>query len=787
MTDLLDSLCVEPPVVSLAEARFIAENAFHLIGSFSELGGERDRNFLIKTKDADVVLKIANTSERDEILDMQCEALSHIRRFSPMSPTPSVRKTIQGAYWATFLSENGETLRARVFTWMPGDLVDQGIVNGRLMSNLGKTVAKLNLALRGFFHPAARHPLAWDTQNFDQLSVLIRHIESPLERDMVQWSLDRFQRLVKPKLPNCRSQLIHNDISFHNAVVSPDDPGQIAGIFDFGDMVYGPIVQDLANSAAEWPAGSSAPLKLAVQIIKGFHSVLPLEDSEMVLLPDLMSARLAACLLLEAWADDENPWSDARDHLQGLHLKIMSMLKALYDAQPGELEMMIREACDLPFSLPSSKRKPTFAVDKQASWKRRQKYLGNAGYFAYSDPLHISHSDGVWLYDVDGKPYLDVYNNVPHVGHCHPEVVEAISNQTATLNTNTRYVYNEVNEYAERLIEMLPAELDTCYFVSSGSEANDLAWRLATDWTGHDGALVMDNAYHGVTDITYRFSHSETRRAKKHFPEIETVPVPDDYRGHWKREDSSRGKRYAQMAADSIHRLNTTGHQPALFMLDSIMSSSGIFTPPLGYLDTLYDIVRKAGGLCVADEVQSGFGRTGKHMWGFEFGNVVPDIVTFGKPIAGGYPMGLVVTRREIADKFEKHGEFFSTTGGNPVACAAALAILRVMKNEKLMANADTMGEKIKYGLSSLAQKYPLIGDVRGSGLFIGVELVLDRMTLVPATDRAREIANQLRQRGVLIGVDGVHQNVLKIRPPMVFNESHVDFLLTELERALGQ
>lgn len=779
---MLDSLRVEPPFVALDEVRLVAANEFHVSGELLELGGERDRNFLIRAKDVEVVLKIANVAERDEILDLQCKALMHIETVCSDLCTPRVWKTTGGESWATFRSNKGEMLRARMFSWLPGDSVIQGSEDPELMFNLGVTLGRLNLSLRGFFHPAARHALAWDTQHVDALASLICHLEDPKERELVRWSLDRFERLVKPKLPQCRSQLIHNDVSFHNTVVSSDDPGQIAGIFDFGDMIYGPVIQDLANTAAEWPAGSLQPLARATEIIKGFHSVHPLEPSELRLIPDLMAARLAACLLLEAWANHENSWQDDRPHLDGLHLRFVSMLEALYNVGPGEFESMIRVACVSPS--PATACLP-IAVDKQVAWRRRHRYLGNADYFAYDDPLHLSRAEGVWLYDTDDRAYLDVYNNVPHAGHCHPEVTRAIGNQTAKLNTNTRYIYDEVSEYAERLTATLPDGLDTCYFVSSGSEANDLAWRLATHWTGQSGGLIMDNSYHGITDATYRLSHGETRKAKRYFPEIETVPIPDDYRGKWKRSNSQRGEHYGAMAKESIECLGARGYRPALFMLDSIMSSSGIFTPPPGYLECVYGLVREVGGLCVADEVQSGFGRMGTHMWGFEFGEVVPDIVTFGKPIAGGYPMGLVVTRREIAEKFERHGEFFSTTGRNPVACAAASAMLTVIENEELMSNARLMGEKIRMGLTKLAKQCPSIGDIRGSGLFIGVELVLSQVTRAPAAKLAGETVNKLRHRGVLIGVDGVHNNVLKIRPPMVFDESHVDLLLMELGLAL--
>lgn len=367
-----------------------------------------------------------------------------------------------------------------------------------------------------------------------------------------------------------------------------------------------------------------------------------------------------------------------------------------------------------------------------------------------------------------------------------PRIVSAISKQTATLNTNTRYVYDIAASYAERLSSTLPKGLDACYFVSSGSEANDLAWRLATTWTGNSGALILEHAYHGVTVAIDAMSPSEGKSGNSPVDHVAEITAQDDYRGPWKRTDPERGRKYAAYADDAIRQLKSRGYEPAAFFMDMIMSSSGIFAPAPGYLETLFNSVRNSGGLCIADEVQSGFGRTGAHMWGFEAGNVIPDIVTFGKPIAGGYPMGLVVTTREIADRFEQTTDFFSTTGGNPVACAAAMAMLDILEEESLMDNANRVGEEIMSEIQALSIRFPIIGDVRGSGLFIGVELVKDKQTLEPASHETQRVMNILRNNGVLVGMDGIYGNVLKIRPPMIFTTNHVEILLYELENALS-
>jgi 4-aminobutyrate aminotransferase-like enzyme len=393
----------------------------------------------------------------------------------------------------------------------------------------------------------------------------------------------------------------------------------------------------------------------------------------------------------------------------------------------------------------------------------------------------------VWLTDATGRSFLDAYNNVPQVGHCHPTVVGALARQAATLNTNTRYLYESAIEYAERLAATMPGDLSVCMFVCSGSEANDLAWRLAKAHTGNGGAIVIEDAYHGTTDAVYELSPAEQGEGKPLAGHVATVPAPDGYRGRFRRDDPKYAEQYATCIDDAIGSLDARGFAPAAFYIDPILSSSGIMVPPPGYLAVAFEKVRAAGGLCVADEVQTGFGRTGDHFWGFSAHEVVPDIVTLGKPIGNGFSMAAVVTTPAIVASLIEESGFFSTTGGNPVACMVGLAVLDVLEKERLQENAADVGTRLRSQIKKLAQQHPLIGDVRGAGLFIGVELVRNRSTLEPATEEAAAIVNRMRDLGVLVGIDGPHANVLKIRPPLVFNENHALQLVDALDRALQE
>ena len=419
----------------------------------------------------------------------------------------------------------------------------------------------------------------------------------------------------------------------------------------------------------------------------------------------------------------------------------------------------------------------------QALIQRRTQLLGPDLSVSYKNPLHLVRGEDVWLYDSTGRAYLDAYNNVAHVGHCHPDVVAAISRQAGLLNTNTRYLHDAVLDFSDRLAATLPAGLDVCFFVNSGSEANDIASQMAKAFTANTGLLVLDKAYHGITQATFEMSTAEFNPANR--PDyIETLEPPDSYRGRLREDSAENGYSYAQKTEQALTALAQRGHQPAALMVDSGTSSAGILDLPAEYLPTVAKTVRDAGGLYIADEVQVGLGRVGSHFWGFEALRVQPDIVTIGKPVGNGHPIGVVVTSREILAKLNAHVPFFSTFGGNPVSAVAGIEVLNIIANQNLQQNAFEISAYLKKGIGSLTTQNNLIGDVRGSGLLIGIDLVLDHKTREPAGMTANQIYNHLRENGVLIGTTGPHGNVLKIRPPMTFSKAHADRLITALDDA---
>ncbi|MCB0020121.1 MAG: aminotransferase class III-fold pyridoxal phosphate-dependent enzyme, partial [Anaerolineales bacterium] len=399
-------------------------------------------------------------------------------------------------------------------------------------------------------------------------------------------------------------------------------------------------------------------------------------------------------------------------------------------------------------------------------------------------PIHVERGEGPWLIGPSGRRYLDGYNNVVSVGHCHPHVVKAVSRQLAALNTNTRYIYRNILEYAERLTATMGPNLSVCAFVNSGSEANDVAWRMAQFITGRSGGLIVEGAYHGITGTIADFSPG--RSGVKLPPHMETFLSPDPYRGPYKYGEPDVAALYAADADRALAALGERGYEPAAFMVDSSFVSNGIPGVPAGYLKRVAEKAQAAGALLIADEVQAGFGRSGSHMWGHQAQGITPDIVTLGKPVGNGFPLGVVITRPEILNAFMQATGLFSTFGGNPVACAAGNAVLDVIEREGLVANAGETGRIMGEGMTALMTKHPILGDVRQRGLLVGAELVRDRQTLAPAPDETVRLLDLMVENGVLVGKSGTFGNVLKIRPPLVFRPEHAAIFLEAMDRSLA-
>jgi 4-aminobutyrate aminotransferase-like enzyme len=414
--------------------------------------------------------------------------------------------------------------------------------------------------------------------------------------------------------------------------------------------------------------------------------------------------------------------------------------------------------------------------------ERRFDVLGRHAPLFYDRPVQLVRGEGVWVHDADGRRYLDAYNNVPHVGHCHPHVVNAIARQAATLNVHTRYLHETVVEYAERLTAKFADPLDTAMFTCSGTEANELALRMARFATGSEGIIVSDFSYHGnsatLASLTTAFPVVER------FPAFaRKVTVPDPRHDGPGLDEAALADRYVTQIEEAVRSLQAEGYGVAAILIDTFFANEGLPDAVAGYVARAVETVRGAGGVFVCDEVQAGFGRTGDAMWGHQVAGVVPDLVTLGKPMGNGHPLAGVIASNELVSDFQKASTYFNTFGGNPVSAAAGQAVLDVMERESLQDNARITGAYVRRGLDRLMAKYPIIGGVRGRGLFFGIELIEDEK---PAPEPTKVLVNMMRDRGVLLSRIGRHDSVLKMRPPLVFTEDDADVLLSTLDDALA-
>lgn len=415
---------------------------------------------------------------------------------------------------------------------------------------------------------------------------------------------------------------------------------------------------------------------------------------------------------------------------------------------------------------------------------RRRALLGPNMSTFYEDPVHIVKGEGVWLCGADGRKYLDCYNNVPHVGHCHPKVVEAICRQAGTLNVHTRYLHEGILEYVEALTSTFDDPLNTAIMTCTGSEANDIALRMARAVTENKGVIATDHTYHGNTMAVSQLSR--TNPPPDAWDNVAFVPAPDSYRPLGGEAGDAHAQTFASAVEAAIAELAERGHGLSALIIDPYFANEGFPTLEQAFLQPAVDAVRRAGGVIIADEVQPGFGRLGTHFWGHQKAGIAPDIVTMGKPMANGHPVGAVVTSDDVMSAFRKSFRYFNTFGGNPVSMAAALATLNVIREEGLMENARVVGDYARDGLRALADRHEVIGDVRGSGLFFGAEMVLGRDSKEPATAFTKAVANGMRQNGVLLNFLGVHYNALKIRPPLPFSKGNADHFLETLDRVLA-
>jgi 4-aminobutyrate aminotransferase-like enzyme/Ser/Thr protein kinase RdoA (MazF antagonist) len=765
------ALRTSPPVFSAAQAERILRDTYGLFGSVRMLPGERDCNFHLHTPDApDYVLKILDREAGSETIDCQLSVLRHLADQDPSLPVPRVFPTVLGEESGSVVGQDGISFTTFLIGFLPGRLLAEVPAQRRLLGNVGDTLARLDHALQGFFHPALGQRLAWDVRRLPELAAHVQYIDAPSVRSDVE-SVVAACRERMPVLGGLRSQAIHGDCHGQNLLVDPA-AGVVSGILDFGDMIHAPRIVEPAVTMSELLTEDIAPLATAGSVLEAYALRQPLDGAEIEILYDLIAARHALTVLVHAWRSRHDP-SGARV-LDRSSLIAARSLRTLLEIGRPSLTRQWHAAAGTRTELWAA---PNASVELA----RRHRLMGKGAELFYEQPLHLVRGSGVWLFDPQGHAYLDVYNNVPHVGHAHPAVVRALQSQAAVLATHTRYLHSGILEYAERLLSKLPARLNACIFVNSGSEANDVAWRMAQFATGHAGAVVMQNAYHGITHAVAALTPGVGQAREPH---VVTLAAPQ---AGLQTHEAAGAAQLAAARADvdaAVRTLAERGFEPAAFYLDTALTSSGVYDPPAAWGAAVSERIRAAGGLIVADEVQYGMGRPGSHFWGFERRGLDPDIVTLGKPVANGYPMGVVIANRDLIEAFQAEFGFFSTFGGSTVAAAAALAVLEVLEREELMANAASTGAYFRQQLGALSARHAALVEPRGAGLLYGMQVTA--MGRLSARQFAKRIINALAsQSRVLIGYEGPDADILKLRPPMPFGREHVERVVEAIDSAV--
>jgi len=733
------------------------------------LGGYENINFKITLDDNVYVLKqYTDYQGLEERLMAEDEILNSLSRLSGYS-FPHPKDNVNGDRM-TILEKDGEKTISRLLSYVEGDLYSEVENTLELAKSLGKVLAILNKHLfdRRILALEARQ-FQWDLQYHYLNSPFIKHISDLNDRKIVEYYFFQHEEFVKSKLARLRKSIIHSDANTENLIVRD---GVVIGIIDFFDLSYSQLINELAISIAYAILGMNDPIGLASHIIGAYHEIIPLMEDEVDLLYHLIASRLCTSVCNSSYSQKQEP---ENEHIRVSQKQVFAMLRKWISINPVYAAAEFRRAAGMT---PVARR----SVENEAG--RRDDHISKALSLSFPKPIKMTGAAFQYMYDSEGNTYLDAYNNIPHVGHCHPRVVQAGRRQMAALNTNTRYLTHQLNDYAERLLSKFPEALNKVFFVNSGSAASDLAIRLSMNHTGNGKIMVMESGYHGHTSLDIDISHYKYAGPGGHgkVDHVIEAPLPDSYKGAYRGRDTNAGKRYA---ADLIKMLQTDDPKLAAFICEPVVGCGGQVPLADGYLEDLYPAVREHGGVCISDEVQTGFGRLGSHFWGYEMHRVVPDIVVLGKPMGNGHPLSAVVTTNEISASFEGGMEFFSSFGGNTVSCEIGMAVLEVIEEEELQNNAADVGSYLKESLAELMSDHQSIGDVRGEGFFLGVELIKDGNPNKPDTSLANEVQNRLKETKILVGTDGPDKNVLKIKPPMCFNKQNADQLVAAFEEIL--
>ena len=717
--------------------------------NIQKLEGYASINYKIEADTDTYVLKHYQNSDELSLIKAEVQLLSEI----------SSKISFQISNDVAPIKELEDHSFTRLLNYIEGDFLANTTLSDELLYNFGKSIAQLNLLFKGKRSAVIEaRKQVWDLQYCLLNKPKMNFIENPSQRKLVDYFFDLFEHHVLPKQDSLRHSIIHGDLNENNVLTSEN---AVTGIIDFGDICYAPLINEVAIAITYvMLLDEKDSLSKAAMVLKGYHETLPLLKEEVALLYYLIPARLAVSVCNSSEAVSKG---GDTEYILINQKPAWELLERFISFNPNGVTNNFLKA--LGFD--------TIVIDSSVILKKREASTGKSLSLSYKEPIHMTGAAFQYMYDAQGNTYLDAYNNIPLVGHCHPKISQVISNNVRKLNTNTRYLYDEFTEYAEKLLGYFPDKLSKVFFVNSGSAATDLAVRMAQNFKQRKHLAMLEHSYHGNTLIgidvsAYKFDGKGGKGTPKNSIKL---PLPNLFKGMF-----TSGKAYAEDAIEKLEVAIDNKKIPAAFLAEPISGCGGQVPLADGYLKQLYPFLEKHGILTISDEVQTGFGRLGSHFWGFEMHGVIPDMVILGKPMGNSHPIGAVVCTQEIADAFANGMEFFSSFGGNPVSCAVGSKVLDILEEENLQENALAVGSYYKAELKKLQLELSCIGDVRGQGLFLGIEFI--DSTGKPDTKTAQRLKNQLKENFILVSTDGPYDSVIKTKPPLCFTKQNVDQVL---------
>ena len=728
------------------------------------INGYDNLNYLIKTNSKNYILKTYEDLSLIDLIQSETKALLFLNDNLYPKPVPFLNGEN-----VRIIQINGTSKIYRLLSYLEGKFLGEINQTKDLIRSFGKSLASLNKSLFDWtdIHIKSRQS-EWDMQQYVVSKNYLNEISSKKVRKIIHYFMNQYEENVVPFFLDLRKSTIHNDANNWNILFIGND---VSGVIDFGDISHSHLINELAIAISYTCFNKDNPLEWALVLLESYNKILPLETKEVEVLYYSIAMRL--CISISNSNHYQKLFPE-NNYISISQKPAIELLWKWIKINPVEAENKFKEAVGMKVEKTKSLKEMV---------KGRKTYLGSNISLSYDNPIFMNKAAFQYMYDVYGNTYLDAYNNIPHVGHSHPLVAEASQKQSSVLNTNTRYLYESLEEYSEKLISLFPKQLNKVFFVNSGSEASDLAIRMARYHTKNESVVVIENGYHGHTQTginisDYKFNSKKGTGQKDYILKLE---IPDTFKGKYKFDDKDAGLKYAY---DAKKKLNNYKKSIAAFISEPILSCAGQVPLAKNFLKNLYPKIKEKGGVCISDEVQTGFGRLGKSFWGYESQEVVPDIIVLGKPMGNGHPIGAVITTSEIAKSFSKGVEFFSSFGGNPVSCKIGLSVLNVIKNENLQKNSEDVGKYYKNLLLDLKEKHSSISDVRGSGLFLGIEF-FNPNNMKPDSYKAGLLKNELKNNGVLVGTDGPYNNVIKSKPPLCFSKKNAKEVVEKMDMIL--